>query len=95
MLAECGIRHLLGLVHVVDTWNWDEHNQSVQVSLLAEEIRRVEERVGHSRTILIGDFNMNPFAKAMNMAPGLNAMMTEHCVRKTSRTLQGKEYNYF
>ena len=86
---------ILGVVHVVDSWNWDEPNQLVQVTLLAEEIRRVEKRKGHSRTILVGDFNMNPFSKALNMAPGLNAMMTENCIRNQSRTLQGEEYQFF
>ena len=90
-----GEEMILGLVHVVDAWNWDEPNQLVQVGLLAEDVRRVERKKGHGRTILIGDFNMNPFAVAMNMAPGMNAMMTENCTRNQSRTLQGEEYPFF
>jgi endonuclease/exonuclease/phosphatase (EEP) superfamily protein YafD len=90
-----GTELLLGLVHVVDRRNWDQLNQSTQVSLLAGDIRHKEDEQGHSRTILIGDFNMNPFDQAMNMAAGMNAMMSTKCVERGSRTLQNKEYHYF
>ena len=85
----------LGAVHVVDPWNWDEVNQMAQVSLLASDIRRKEHEFGHDRTILIGDFNMNPFAKAMNLAEGLNAMMTTKCVERRSRGVQGEQFPFF
>jgi len=90
-----GTKLILGLVHVVDRWNWDEKNQLIQVSLLAAEIRDKEAQEGHRRTILIGDFNMNPFDQVMNMAAGMNAMMTAKCVERGSRTLQDNKYTYF
>jgi hypothetical protein len=86
---------LLGVVHLVDRRNWDPLNQASQVAALALEIRRREKQFRNNKTILIGDFNMNPFDQAMNMAPGLNALMTQKCVAAGSRTLQGKDYPYF
>jgi hypothetical protein len=44
---------------------------------------------------LLGDFNMNQFDQAMNMAPGLNAMMTTKCIERGSRTLQSIDYRFF
>lgn len=84
-----------GIVHLVDKRNWDSAHQSHQALRLSEEIREQEERAGHDRTIILGDFNMNPFEQPMNMATGLNAMMTRKCTEKKYRTLQGKSYPYF
>ncbi|MDA1014894.1 MAG: hypothetical protein O3A00_10640 [Planctomycetota bacterium] len=86
---------LLGVVHVVEKRNWDELQQAAEVQLLASEICRHEDRIGHTRTILIGDFNMNPFDPIMNLAPGLNAMMTEACTARRERTVQGSQYRFF
>jgi len=94
-LTYAGTELLLGMVHVVDKMNWDQANQSVQVHLLAKEIRRQEDRLGHDRTVLVGDFNMNPFDQAMNMAPGMNAMMTAKCVQRGSRKQQSADYPFF
>lgn len=94
-LSYAGTELILGAVHVVDRRNWDPQNQSAQVSILASEIRRREDAQGHDRTIIIGDFNMNPFEHGMHMAPGLNAMMTTKCIERGSRILQNAEYKFF
>jgi endonuclease/exonuclease/phosphatase (EEP) superfamily protein YafD len=94
-LSYAGTELMLGAVHVVDRWNWDQQNQSAQVGLLAAEIQRQENVLGHDHTVLIGDFNMNPFDQTMNMATGMNALMTAKCVERGSRTLQEREYRFF
>lgn len=90
-----GTELLLGMVHFVDKGNWGEPHQSAQVQLLAAEVSRREGKIGHNRTFLIGDFNMNPFDQAMNMAPGMNAMMTVKCVERGNRTVQKIQYPFF
>lgn len=85
----------LGLVHIVDKRNTDVANQAAQVQLLAERIRQIECREKHQRTILIGDFNMNPFDSAMTNGTGLNAMMTQDCVKRGRRKVQDHEYPFF
>ncbi len=86
---------MLGFVHLWDKRNWDELNQAAQVQLLASEIRDTEKKIGHDRTMLIGDFNLNPFDKVMNMALGLNAMMTQKCITKEKRKQQDQDYPFF
>jgi hypothetical protein len=90
-----GTELLLGIVHLQDKMNCDMPNQQAQVQLLAGEICRYEDSVEHNQTILIGDFNMNPFDPAMNLATGLNAMMTAKCVQKGSRVQQQQSYRFF
>lgn len=89
------IELLLGLVHGVDKLNWDHENQLANMVLLMSDIRAKEAEMNHSRTILIGDFNLNPFDRAMNIATGMNAMMASTCVKKGSRKIQKVSYEFF
>jgi hypothetical protein len=95
LLTYAGVEATLGLIHLMDKLNYDESNQLVEIALLAQDIRTEEDKQGHDRTILIGDFNMNPFDPAMNLATGMNAMMSSKCVKRVTRTQQGKKYRFF
>lgn len=86
---------LLGLVHGVDIRNNDENVRQSAAQLLADDFRFVGSQQGHSRFILMGDFNMNPFESGMNLAAGLNAMMTRTCVKNGQRTFLGKQYDFY
>ncbi len=86
---------LLGLVHGVDIRNYDASTRQAFAQALAGDIRFVQEQQGHKRVILLGDFNMNPFDPGMNLAMGLNAMMTRACVAAEHRTFQGEQYDFY
>jgi len=43
---------------------------------IVPEIRRIEDFEGHSRSVLVGDLNMDPYEAGMVAASGLNSMMT-------------------
>lgn len=86
---------LLGLVHGVDIRNYDPETRQSLAQYLADEIRFVESEQGHNRFILMGDFNMNPYDRGMNLAMGLNAMMTRACVAAGHRTFLGTKYDFY
>jgi endonuclease/exonuclease/phosphatase (EEP) superfamily protein YafD len=86
---------LLALVHGVDIRNYDEHTRQSLAQRLADESRFVESQRGHNRLILIGDFNMNPYERGMNLAMGLNAMMTKACITSGYRTFAEKTYDFY
>lgn len=44
---------------------------------LAKDIRRIENDAGHSRTVLAGDLNMNPFDAGLIETSALHAVMTK------------------
>ena len=102
--ARLSIRHLnlpgivdilVAAIHFNDKRNWSDESQSMASVELAQTIRSVEERIGHKRTILVGDFNMNPFDKGMIGALGLHATMDRRIAQKVERTVQKKTYTYF
>ena len=68
---------LLVLVHGIDIRNYDSENRQEFAHLLANHLRFLQEEKKTNKLILLGDFNMNPFERGMNVASGLNAMMTK------------------
>ena len=51
---------LLAAIHFPSKLFFTEASQTSECFELARSIRSVEEKLGHTRTILVGDFNMNP-----------------------------------
>jgi hypothetical protein len=90
-----GFEFLFAAMHLASKRYWDPLSQQVEVQSLADEIRDVEQRQGHRRTILVGDLNVNPFEHGVVAAAGLHAMMTKADIAKGSRVVQDKEYPFF
>jgi len=86
---------LLAAIHFPSKLFFTEASQASECFELAKSIRVVEEKLGHARTILVGDFNMNPFEFGMVAANGLNAVMTKKIAARQTRKLQNKEYSFF
>jgi len=86
---------LLVVSHFPSKVNWDEHSQAAESVMLAQEIAQAEIDVGHQRTVLVGDLNMNPFEPGVVNAAGLHAVMSKNIALNGSRTVQGKSYHYF
>ena len=74
---------------------WSPESQAAQAIELAKTIREQEEKVGYSRSIIVGDLNMNPFELGMVSAAGLHAMASRQVAQRGSRTVQGREYPFF
>jgi endonuclease/exonuclease/phosphatase family metal-dependent hydrolase len=71
------------------------HRDSV-VQEVAGDLRRTEQIRGHSRTVVVGDFNRSPFDDVMVDALGFHALMTRDLAsRRHLRTVAGVEYPTF
>jgi hypothetical protein len=86
---------LLAAIHLPSKLHWDNASQSFMCAELEKHIRLAENKVGHSRTILVGDLNMNPFEDGLVMANALHAVMDRAIAEKGSRVVQGKKYQFF
>lgn len=58
-------------------------------------IRQVESDLGISRTVVVGDLNMNPFDMGVILADGLHAVMTRSIARKRDRLIGDQRYPFF
>lgn len=74
---------------------WSTSNPEGIASLASKKIRDVEEKVGHSRTVLVGDLNMNPFEERVTSAEGLHAVMTRDIAKKKARNIHKESYPFF
>lgn len=99
----CSVRHfnvgqhqaLLALVHVPDLRNHDEYARLSFAHSLAREMQFAKKQQNTKKLVMLGDFNLNPYDVAMNLAGGLNAMMTKACVSGGYRTFQNERYEFF
>jgi endonuclease/exonuclease/phosphatase family metal-dependent hydrolase len=86
---------ILAVVHLPSKLHLDDRDQSDVCNDLADEIAFQEQQLGHKRTIIVGDFNMNPFEAGMVSAKGLHAVMEREIAQNQSRHVFEKEYTFF
>lgn len=86
---------LLAVIHFPSKLYWRDGSQISECYEIANDIKNAEDEVNHSRTILVGDFNMNPFENGFIGANGFHGVMTRVIAKKNRRTIQGKEYQFF
>jgi len=86
---------LLATVHLPSKLYWMGESQAFECVELARRIEVEEQTAGHRRTILVGDFNMNPFETGVVSAVGLNSVMSRRVASRETRTVQGREYRFF
>jgi exonuclease III len=86
---------LLAVVHFPSKLYWTDDSQSQECNVLAKMIDSAERRIGHFRTVLLGDLNMNPFEKGIVGTMGLNATMVRSQALKELRTVQKQKYRFF
>lgn len=86
---------LLAVIHFHSKVNWSAASQDQACGTLAQDIAKAEKQVRHMRTVLVGDFNMNPFEPGVVGANGLHAVMTRAVARAGIRTVGARDYPFF
>lgn len=86
---------LVAAVHFPSKLFWRDESQMFECTNLSNTIVEEETKAGHSRTVLVGDLNMNPFEKGMVAAGGLHAVATRKIAKRGERTVQGRGYPFF
>lgn len=86
---------LLAGLHFQSQMAWDSDDQAMQATVTRRDIAETEAQVGHKRTVLVGDLNMNPFDLGVVSAQALNAVMTRDLARAEKRNVAGRSYDFF
>lgn len=86
---------LFATTHFPSKLHWSKNSQAFECSELSTRIKKAEEIAGHSRTILVGDLNMNPFEDGMIGAPGLHAVMSQKIASRDYRIVNAEKYPFF
>jgi hypothetical protein len=86
---------LLVAAHLPSKLYQSEDSLALQCPEFARTIMEQEVKVGHQRTLLVGDLNMNPFEKGVVSANGLNAVMSRQVASRKSKTVMSRQYPFF
>lgn len=68
-------------VHLPSKLHYEGHDQTAHASEVVRKIRKAESSVNNTCTLVIGDFNMNPFDHGMVSASAFNAVMDKRIAR--------------
>jgi exonuclease III len=87
---------LLAVVHLQSKVRWTDADQAQGlVGRLARYIEEAEKTHGHSRTILVGDLNVNPFETGIVGSEGLHAVVTRKIATRGDRKVDGLQRAFF
>jgi hypothetical protein len=86
---------LLVVAHLPSKLHAGPADQQITVRRLVGHIEDEEKRRRHTRTIVVGDLNMNPFEEGMAGAGHLHAVMTRKKAGEESRVISGQNHGMF
>ncbi len=86
---------LLVAAHLVSKLFSEDIDQTNECIKLSEAIQEEERKAGHSRTLVVGDLNLNPFEDGVACASGLNAVMTKRLAAPEIRKVRSTPYPLF
>jgi hypothetical protein len=85
---------LIVAVHLPSKLHQRDEDQEFHVRNLLDVISEQERNIGHNRTLVTGDFNMNPFENGMIVADGFHAVMDKKIAKIINRRVGGKSYRF-
>ena len=86
---------LLSVVHGLDKRNNSPAKQELFLQQVVTAVSYVENKVGHDRSIVLGDFNANPFESPVAGALGMNAVISRAIAQSDPRRMLNQSYPYF
>lgn len=86
---------LIAMVHLPSKLHLSEDDQATKAIFVRDDIEQTEIDCKHQNTIVIGDFNMNPFEKGMTSINAFNSIPCLRAHKKRSRKVDGREFSFF
>jgi hypothetical protein len=86
---------LWAFVHLSSKREETDDDQADYAKQISDRLREIEARRNHRRTIVCGDFNMNPFERGLVAAGAFHGMMTRDVVKRGTRKVKTLEYPFF
>ena len=86
---------LLVVVHLASKLYRNETDQTALAGRVRVDIEEAEARRQHCRTVVVGDFNMNPFESGVVGSEAFHAVMCREVASKGSREVAGQERFFF
>src|SRR5260370_6127636 len=84
---------LIAAAHLPSKLYFSGDSLAHECFVLASYIDQEEEIVGHKRTVLLGDLNVNPFESGVVGTSGLHAVMSRSVATRVSRIVQDRKHH--
>lgn len=92
----CGnIDFLIATVHLTSEQHQTDGGHNDLAGEECREFREFEEKYNHKRSLVIGDFNLDPYDPGMTSAVNFNAVMTRRLADKIEHQVSFREYLRF
>lgn len=87
---------LLFATHLPSKLRANDTDQLLHATQLAASINALENQEGHTRTLVVGDLNANPFEYPVASAGALHAVMSRELIRRRGgeREVRGTAYRF-
>lgn len=95
ILPPVGEEMLLVAVHLGSKLHLESNEQGLLATRMPQLIDDAEKKVKHGRTIVLGDFNMDPFEIGLVSSESLHAVMDRRVASGQARTVQGRSRQFF
>ncbi len=90
-----GLDILLIALHLPSKLYRNENDQKYYASEVMSEIRFFESKIGHLRTVVVGDFNMNPFEAGLTAFDAFHSVMDRRIALKEQRSIRNNDSAFF
>lgn len=86
---------LLAGMHGISRLEAEQIDLDTEATIAAQLVRDTEDKRGHRRTVLLGDFNLNPFDHGMATARGFHGVMSRQIALRQERRVKYQRYPMF
>lgn len=86
---------LIIAVHLPSKLHRKDETQAFNVRQLMKEIRFYEAKLSHTRTVIVGDMNMNPFEDGITSADCFHSVMDKRIAQEKDRNVSKTKCSYF
>ncbi|WP_234117537.1 exonuclease/endonuclease/phosphatase family protein [Clostridium hydrogenum] len=88
-------KQIISAVHLPSKMHAEDADRRVIIERMKNHIESIEEKYGTKNTIIVGDFNANPFEDCILNADGLHAVSSIEVASKESRIVKKFKYSFF
>ena len=86
---------LLAAVHLRSQLHQNESAAGFQMTVVQNDIAVIEKDLDNYHTLVVGDFNLNPFDHGMVAAQAMHGVMVKSVANATERIVEGRSYRFF
>lgn len=86
---------LIAFIHFPSKLFTTDDDQMVESQMFKQEVEMAEKQCENYNTIIVGDFNMNPFENGMVGASAIHSIPCSLTAKQVKRVVKGREYSMF